>query len=403
MFDLLKWWFTLEMMALIGLPIVAFLFPGLKDKGISVARLLGLLLVAYPVWLFSHWRPLFGTTLIVTVFVGWGLVAAVLFWVDFKNWDRTMLRPKDLFVSEIVWLSSLLILAWIRSYNPEIEGMWKGGGSEKFMDLNFINSILMSQQFPPQDNWFHGFPINYYYYGYYLCAVMVKLTGVLPHVGYNLMTVTVYALAINGLWGLLRNLNCKMVWSALGVFLAFLATNLKTAWLGLTLSSQEQMWIPWRSSRVIDLETDRTINEFPWFSFLWNDLHGHLSALPIEVGILALCWGMIVSLGSVGVGRLIFQALLIAIAYGSLVVSNAWDIPCYAAVIAFSLLAALSIREWTKPYTWAETQKLIFQMVVLWISLAAVFKIFFRGFFANFVPPTSGHNVVPWEMKSPLG
>ena len=114
MFDLLKWWFTLEMMALIGLPIVAFLFPGLKDKGISVARLLGLLLVAYPVWLFSHWRPLFGTTLIVTVFVGWGLVAAVLFWVDFKNWDRAMLRPKDLFVSEIVWLSSLLILAWIR-------------------------------------------------------------------------------------------------------------------------------------------------------------------------------------------------------------------------------------------------------------------------------------------------
>ena len=402
MFDLLKWWFTLEMMALIGLPIVAFLFPGLKDKGIGVARLVGLLLVAYPVWLLSHWRPLFGTNLILAVFIGWGLVAALLFYLDFKNWDRAFTHPKDLFVSEMVWLGSFLILAWIRSYNPEIEGMWKGGGSEKFMDLNFINSILMSQQFPPQDNWFHGFPINYYYYGYYLCAVMIKLTGVFPHVGYNLMTVTVYALAINGLWGLLRNLNCKMVWSALGVFLAFVATNLKTAWLGLTLTDQDKVWIPWRSSRVIDLDADRTINEFPWFSFLWNDLHGHLSALPIEVGILALCWGAIVSLGSVGFGRLVFQALLIAIAYGSLVVTNAWDLPCYAAVIAFSLLSALSIREWMKPWSWAETQKMFFQLVIFWVSLVAVFKVFFRGFFANFVPPTSGHNIVPWEMKSPL-
>jgi len=210
-------------------------------------------------------------------------------------------------------------------------------------------------------------------------------------------------MAINGLWGLLRNLNCKMIWSAFGVFLALIATNLKTAVLGLTLEDSEKMWIPWRSSRVIDLGADHTINEFPWFSFLWNDLHGHLSALPLEIGILSLCWGSIVSLGAVGYGRLVCQALLIAIAYGSLVVANAWDLPCYAAAIAISLLAALSIRDLSKPAAWAETQKMATQLVLLWVSLAAVFKILFRGFFANFVPPTSGYNIVPWEMKSPLG
>ncbi len=390
------------MMALIGLPIVAFLFPGLKDKGIGVARVVGLLLVAYPVWLFSHWLPLFGTPLIVGVFIFWGLIAVLLFYIDFKNWDRALLHPKELFVSELVWLGAFLLLAWIRSFNPEIEGMWKGGGSEKFMDLNFINSILMSREFPPGDNWFHGFPINYYYYGYYLCAVMIKLTGVLPHVGYNLMTVTVYALAINGLWSLLRNLNCKMVWSALGVFLAFLATNLKSALLAFTIKPAEEVMLVWRSSRVIDLDTDRTINEFPWFSFLWNDLHGHLSALPIEVGILALCWGAIVSLGSVGFGRLVLQALFLAVAYGSLVVTNAWDLPCYAAVIAISLLAAHSMRDWFRPWKREGVQRLAFQLVILCVALVAVFKVLFHGFFENFVPPTSGHNPVPWEMKSPL-
>lgn len=402
MFDLLKWWFTLELMALVGLPIVAWLFPGLKDKGVSVARLVGLLLVAYPVWLLSHGLPLFGTTLIVAVFLGWGLLAAFLFYRDFKNWDRAFLHPKDILVSEMVWLSGFLLLAWVRSYNPEIEGMWKGGGSEKFMDLNFINSILMSRQFPPQDNWFHGFPINYYYYGYYLAAVMIKLTGVLPHVGYNLMTVTVYALAINGLWGLLRNLNCRAIFAALGVFLAFLATNLKSPWLGLTLDAGDRVWIPWRSSRVIDLPTDRTINEFPWFSFLWNDLHGHLSALPFEVGLIALCWGMILSFRSVGFGRRIGQALLIAVAYGSLITTNAWDIPCYAALIALSLLAAVGLRDLFRSDNRPMLKALVLHLAILWFALFLVFKVLFQGFFANFVPPTSGHNIVPWEMKSPI-
>ncbi|MBK7497178.1 MAG: hypothetical protein IPI28_17925 [Candidatus Omnitrophica bacterium] len=106
-----------------------------------------------------------------------------------------------LFFSEIIYLAAFFGLALIRSFNPEIEGMWKGGGSEKFMDLNFVNSILSSSQFPPNDNWLAGYPINYYYYGYYMAALLTRVTGVLPHVGYNLMVVTVYALAIQGLVG----------------------------------------------------------------------------------------------------------------------------------------------------------------------------------------------------------
>jgi YYY domain-containing protein len=393
--DLIRWWLTLEFFGLAGLPILAFLFPGLRDRGISLARIIGLVVVAYPVWLVSHWGEVFGTPVIVTVFLLWGLVSFVIFLIDLPNWKSAFAHPGELILSELVFHAAFLGLALIRAYNPEIEGMWKGGGSEKFMDLNFVNSILSSTQFPPRDNWLAGFPINYYYYGYYLTAVLVKLTGVLPHVGYNLMVVSVYALAIQGLWGLLRNMGCKWYTSLLGVFLMFFAANLKAA--GLSIEKDANM-LPWRASRVIDLQTDHTINEFPWFSFLWGDLHGHLSGMPLQLAILGLSWGAVASYRLVKTGKQIFIALLLSLTFGSLVMSNAWDLPAFAAILVFSILAGASIRQ--DVGGWKKTGLLLILRVV---AVAAVFLVFFHPFIAQFVPPTSGYNRVPWQMKTPIG
>jgi YYY domain-containing protein len=448
--NLFRWWLALEFLGLVGLPVAASLFPGLKDWGISLCRVIGLVLVSYPVWVVSHWGEVYGTPLVIFFCFVMAIVSGILCLTEWKKWAEILKSPGELIVSEIVFLAAFLGLALIRSYNPEIEGMWKGGGSEKFMDLNFVNSILNSSQFPPRDNWLSGFPINYYYYGYYLAAMLIQLSGVLPHVGYNLMVVTVYALAVQGMWGLLRNLGCRWYWALLGVYLAFFATNLKAPKLFFQLPAAGENFIPWESSRVIWLPNDHTINEYPWFTYLWSDLHGHLSALPFQMAILGLCWGALTSLRKIGNKRQVRGALLISLTFGCLAVTNAWDLPAFGVVILTSLLAGYSLKNDAKimtkglgilvlgllitgagasrvgfppqiplivcllggcillilstrvPTRFLDLRLASFLLLRL-CAVTAVFYVLYRPFFSYFVPPTSGHANVPWDVKSPLG
>ena len=446
---LLKWWLILELLGLLGLPIVAWLFPKLKDRGASLGILTGLLVVAYPVWLLSHLFPFFGPGGIVLWLLVFGGLAVLLFFLDREEWTKTLKNPWELLASKGVWLLAFFGFAYLRSYNPDIVGMSNWGGCEKFMDLSFVNGILGSRQFPPEDSWLAGFPINYYYYGYYLCALLINLTGVLPHVGYNLMLVTVYALAIHGAWGLMRNLGVRWYWAVLGLYIAFLATNLNASNIAMQERqnlAQQGMILPheaMRTSRVIDLPTDRTINEYPIFSFSWGDLHGHLSGMALQMGLLGLCWGAVVSFASVSLLRQVSAIILMAVFYGSLVVSNAWDLPAFAVVLLFSLLSATSLRKdghailigflaffgaailvgvskfgVPAPLVFlvlvgvgglllyqshkSGKLKLAGHLVLRLAAVLAVFAVLFRPFFSYFIPPTAGHNNIPWEIKSPI-
>jgi uncharacterized membrane protein len=100
-----------------------------------------------------------------------------------------------------VWVVELLFLvafagwAFVRSTNPEI------AGTEKPMELAFINAILRSPTFPPHDPWLSGYSISYYYFGYVLVAMLAKLTAVPGGVAFNLGVSLVFALTAIGLTG----------------------------------------------------------------------------------------------------------------------------------------------------------------------------------------------------------
>ena len=59
-------------------------------------------------------------------------------------------------------------MAFVRAANPEILG------TEKPMELAFINAILRSPAFPPHDPWLSGYAISYYYFGYVLVAMLAS-------------------------------------------------------------------------------------------------------------------------------------------------------------------------------------------------------------------------------------
>ena len=80
---------------------------------------------------------------------------------------------------------------FLRAGNPELDG------TERPMELMFINSILRSQTFPPHDSWLSGYAISYYYFGYVMTAMLAKLAGLTGSVAHNLMTSLIFAEQLN--------------------------------------------------------------------------------------------------------------------------------------------------------------------------------------------------------------
>jgi len=96
------------------------------------------------------------------------------FWLRYARQSRL--------TSEILFFLGFAAWAFVRASNPNMDT----SGGEKTMELALINAIMHSPTFPPHDPWLSGYAISYYYFGYFIVASLIKLTGVEPSVGYNL-------------------------------------------------------------------------------------------------------------------------------------------------------------------------------------------------------------------------
>jgi uncharacterized membrane protein len=231
---------------------------------------------------------------------------------------------------EVLFLFAFAVWTIVRAANPEALG------TEKPMELAFINAILNSESFPPHDPWLSGFAISYYYFGYVLVAMIAKATSVPGEVAFNLGSSLVFGLSTIGAYGLVYNLlirqkqdtgsdrlqtKNRFSWIALlGPLFVLIISNLEgflhmlhnrglfwvknvkgemvsPFWNWLDINDlnippiEPYSWIPsrfwwwWRASRVIqdyDLANapKEIIDEFPFFSFLLADLHPHVLAMP---------------------------------------------------------------------------------------------------------------------------
>src|SRR5207248_9255587 len=89
-----------------------------------------------------------------------------------------------IFYYEALFRLASAAFLFIRMLNPDL---WHPSlGGEKTMEFGFLNATLRSPWMPPADPFFAGGYINYYYYGQFVMAVMIKLLGVDPAIGINL-------------------------------------------------------------------------------------------------------------------------------------------------------------------------------------------------------------------------
>ncbi len=346
------WVLALVVVGLIGLPYVWVAARSLPDRGFALSRPVGLLLVSVLVWWLGSLRLLTFSRWSIAAAAGvvaLGAAAIVLAHRhEFAAWLR---RSRRVILAEegVFWalFAGGVLIRWA---NPDLWHPTLGG--EKPMDFAFLNAVVKSAYFPPFDPWFAGGKLNYYYFGFVVVGVLVKATSVAPYVAYNLAVPTLSAFLGAAVFTVTlafvapARRRIPLLPPLLGAGFVALAGNLVE--LKLVLRSIHESihldWWYWNATRVIHHPPTEpgAITEFPFFTYLFADLHAHAMALPYTAVALALGLAVIRDREpagrAVGAGRLALLALVV----GALWATNTWDVPTYAALA----LVFLTIGRW---------------------------------------------------------
>nr|BAL58276.1 tetratricopeptide repeat domain protein [uncultured Chloroflexota bacterium] len=371
---LLLWYAFLFLLGAISYPLVRLVLPGLEDRGYALGRTFGLVLFAWLAWMAgSAGLPITRGSLGLA-FAFLTVLALVAAWFARQEVQAEIKAQWRHFArAEIVFLIFFLIDLLIRLGNPDLWHPAKGG--ERPMDFSYFNAILKSTVFPPYDPWYAGGYINYYYYGFVLVGMPVKLLGIVPSIAYNLILPSLFALvalsAFAIAWNLLEKQEGVARWAAAvaGSVLLVLLGNLGTIRLlyqgfqrlaapggvieqaslfqrlGWAVSGFFKMlsgtplpfgrgdWY-WFPSRVIPAPGDvEPITEFPFFTFLYSDLHAHMIVLILTTFLLA--W--VVSL--LRRGRVDWLLWLGgALVAGAIRPTNTWDMYTYLPLAMLAML-----------------------------------------------------------------
>ena len=376
----LTWWMFFILAGGIMFPLTFLAFENLADRGYAIARIISLLVVSWLAWLLASLRWLeFTRGTIAGLFVLLSVISCLIGVTQNKkilSWIRE--NKQYVLKVELIWLALFVFDLLIRRANPDLWHPVYGG--EKPMDFSYFNAVIKSTYFPPYDPWFSGGYINYYYFGYVLAAIPTKLLGIVPAISYNMLIPTLLAMTGVGAFCVSYNLtiqiNIMEKWksrlspSLAGLAAAFLMVimgNLgqpETIYKGISrvidnnsselLVGEYQVphfirgvyevlinnnMIPigtgewyWNATRIIPHLGNESgpITEFPFFTFLYGDLHAHMLALPVTLA--AIAWSIAVVFGARrtrSVTASVVHWSFGAIVIGSLAAINTWDYPTY--------------------------------------------------------------------------
>lgn len=364
--EILVWYALILVIGTAAFPIVSMVCKNISDRGYCISKIAGILILSYLAWLLSY--PLLFSR--GTVLLALAILCALSLICIIYGKSEMHVRRDVIIRNEIVFFVAFIVFLAIRVYSPEIINF-----GEKFMDFAFLNAVMRSSQFPPHDPWFAGGLLDFYYYfGYLTVAVPSKISGISTAVAYNLGLVTFAALAANAAFGIGYDLTKKIgygVWTM--IFVTFIANahivfDMTARLLNLQTASHEQIFGLWESTRIIP----DTINEFPYFSFTFGDLHPHVISILFQLLVLVLMLNIHRSGGSgmriygKGAVHILAGTLLSALAIGVLFPVNAWDYPTYLIIFASIVLVqqyrAASLRSALVPIATVATLSILLFM-----------------------------------------
>ncbi len=364
--------FTLLIFTAACYPLSAMLFPVSRSGGFTLSKPLGFLTCGLLIWTLTYLK--IGRLNLVFIILS---VIALAFacWYPKKLRDNAveMLSREDTLISiiteETIFALALTMLCFYKGMNPNINGQ------EKFMDYGFMMSMVRNSSLPANAIWLSGYSINYYYFGQYIYALLIRLSFLDTGVTYTLSMCCSIALPFSMCFSIGKmlvdtaaELGAKFgrfIASICGLITAFAVCifgnshsffydpdsigngllNTFSSW-GINVGTTDHFYYP-DSTRFIGYNPDSatiegiknggdyTIEEFPFYSYLVGDLHAHVCSTMVVLLIFALAvtliskvfdpykeqktWKMILTPETIAIGCLL----------GVCQMTNYWDFLIY--------------------------------------------------------------------------
>ncbi len=390
--EFFQWYMVVFACGISCMPVTLILLGNFRDSGWIFSKVIGIAVTGWFMWMLSSIKLLKFTPGACWVSVAVVFILNVVLYLFYgrkkKDTIRLLQKPGEtvtsMLVGEIVFLLVFIFWTYLKGFKPEAYGT-----TEKLMDIGFMQAMFKSEYMPAEDMWLSGNPINYYYVGQFMATYLTKLSGVGVDYGYNLTLMLVAAFSFS--------LPCSIVSNAAALYTVkdgdskrfrrrltafpYVAGGLAGAavsfagnfhyclfnrivpavrsMLGLDQLAEDAgvtfsgYWFP-DATRYIGYvpdTNDKTIHEFPLYSFVLGDLHAHVINIMFVLCVVAILlafvnrkkeafnsletivpvgkkqfWGMDVSE--------IFNPAVIAVGFfiGLFHTTNYWDYPIYFVV-----------------------------------------------------------------------
>lgn len=399
---MVRWWVMLFVLGMCFYPLSALLFSKFSDKGYPFSKVFGILLGGWVVWVLSSLKiAKFTDGVCIAVVIVCAVLCYALTIVYCVKKKHSVAKFFGITGDSYVWskficyeflfLAVFVALTYLKCFHPQAYG------EEKFMDYGFMQSMMRSDYMPPEDFWFSGTNLNYYYLTQFFATFLTKLVGTSVDYGYNLslmMTaalsfVLVYSLVSN-LFGvymreradeakLLKKTSIAQMPFAVSVYsrIAGALAAMGVCFSGschyfvygrlvpifreiLHITGDYSYWFP-DATRYIGYQRegtgDATIHEFPSYSFVQGDLHAHVVNIPFVITILTLLFAWLLwrkdrmkravageeqeinYLAEACQPHIIMMSFLIGIFH----MTNYWDFPIYFVVCGAVILVSNAI------------------------------------------------------------
>ena len=305
------WYLLALVLGVTAMPLTGRLFRRFQDRGWIFSKVTAIAVSGFLTWFLVAVKIIkFTTITCIVVTLVCAAASLILYWREQKaGFECIPFAHLDLvYAEELLFFAAFLLWTYFAGFHPAAYG------TEKFMDYGFMEAMMRSKTLPATDLWYSQGKINYYYGGQYFAVFLTKLSGAKVELTYNLMRTFVAGLAFAMPFSLVHQMVTdrlgktgsrwkKALPSVTGILAGIsvsIAGNMHYVVYGQIIPFIQKLkgeevssyWFP-DATRYIgfnpDVE-DKTIHEFPCYSFVLGDLHAHVVDIMFVLLLLGLLY-----------------------------------------------------------------------------------------------------------------
>ena len=305
------WYLLALVLGAAAMPLTGRLFRRFQDRGWMFSKVTAIAVSGFLTWFLVAVKIIkFTTMTCIVVTLVCAAASLMLYCREQKaGFECIPFAHLDLvYAEELLFFAAFLLWTYFAGFHPAAYG------TEKFMDYGFMEAMMRSKTLPATDLWYSQGKINYYYGGQYFAVFLTKLSGAKVELTYNLMRTFVAGLAFAMPFSLVHQMVTdrlgktgsrwkKALPSVTGILAGIsvsIAGNMHYVVYGQIIPFIQKLkgeevssyWFP-DATRYIgfnpDVE-DKTIHEFPCYSFVLGDLHAHVVDIMFVLLLLGLLY-----------------------------------------------------------------------------------------------------------------